>query len=320
MGVMRPPQTDDVVAKLTKELGVESITKFLAINLEDTVETGNDRWIPTRIAAARTSGDVQGLLRPLFCTEEINLGTSGSFDLVPGGDVVTDARGVGINAAFLATPFLGGFGEIEVDDGTYTAATKKAHQRLLDDDGQQLVGPKGPVTDTLIPFIYPEVSSIDAAIVNVLVRNKVVSRPFAEAVLSADLTQPIFSEGRCTLLDALPKVDLNASDVADRITKGVVAALQQKSPRTPIEDEVLGNLTSSTNGDSFSRMQTFSDACSARAKSDPAGFMDDMLKVASQRRAFARKMPIVEHQTLLPVDDLDVSPDARLDPTTCQLR
>ena len=41
LGVMNPPKVDEVLAKLTKELGVASVTKLVAFNLETVIENGN---------------------------------------------------------------------------------------------------------------------------------------------------------------------------------------------------------------------------------------------------------------------------------------
>ena len=45
--------------------------------LESLVKRGNQRWNPHRIGHVRETGTVQDLLRPLFCTVEVNLDSAG---------------------------------------------------------------------------------------------------------------------------------------------------------------------------------------------------------------------------------------------------
>jgi hypothetical protein len=341
---------DEVRENLGKNLDVP-ISRFSQgfreFKLQTTVEQANETWNKKRIEHIQQQGTVAELLKPLFCTQEVNFKNSGQ----RGGDV-------DVGASFEVEAVLGpdayakaikASGQIMLDGKQQPVMRLKRGEgssTFLDTKGKPLEGPapdnepfhvmedgrivdanekvvtgrevaKEVAVDTVVPGFGVTVAAIDASYIGALVERKLVSSTLERAIRRVDMTRPLFSDARCGLLAALPQVDLkSAQGLAQRIDAALLKALEAKSPRTAAESELLANVKES-DAAGAARFDKFASACAARQKSDAGAFALDALRVLSQQRNRVRKMPIAEHNELMPFDKLNVSDSARLDPKTC---
>lgn len=230
-----------------------------------------------------------------------------------------------------------GQGQPATDAGIwiYRKVLQEVGQRMEDDSGRPLInqvarveikGPNGttvfdPVgsqlTDTFANFAYPSRSGADVDYTNLLSKQKVINSKLAYAALNADFTMPVFSEPRCKLLEFAPTLKPEER-TAGNIVNGFVANLKAKASRSPIEEQFLADLER-TERVSLTPQYNFLRACEAYAKSDQHGFVRDIVKITSQRRKMALGFsPVIEHNEVLPVDNLNIPKTARLDPVTCK--
>lgn len=279
------------------------------IELESTVKGGNSAWTPKRIELAKASGSVADLLRPLFCTVELNL---------QGSSTQTSASGMTqVRSDFLFDPAWSKSG-VPVDAADYVALLAANGQRIVDGQNQQLKGPMGqPVVDTVFPFTFPERSGADVEYVQKLVAAGVVDDELVKDVLVLDFTRPIFSKARCEMLQFAPELTAEKR-TAQAIKEGFVANLKAANPApATIAGELLANLgadgQAATHG---AKLDAFLTACKARPKKE---FLADAMTIASQRRNLARTLPVLEFAESLPFDTLSVAESKAFDPATCKL-
>jgi hypothetical protein len=156
--------------------------------LEALVRAGNDVVVEARIGhhGNPATGSVSALLKPLFCTEVVNLDTAGRTVDGPVETLPADA---------LVDPRFGVERSITVDPAAYEAAIVAA--------GQTVQGVTGR-TDTEFKLVFPERGGMDDAYVQALIARGIVDEDFVLDVLSVDFTRPVFSDARCKLLGFAP--------------------------------------------------------------------------------------------------------------------
>jgi hypothetical protein len=298
------PGADDFVKKHKALLG----NKGNGIDMENLVASGNRDYNPKRLELLKTKG-VAEVLRPLFCTVDINLQsmTTGTLSRVS-DDLFLDRR-------------WSVFESFEVKNDDYQALIGQFKQRIVDGRGTQLKNKDGkPVTDTVFPFTYPERGAIDEGYEQLLIDQKIVDEDFVKDVLHVDFTRPIFSGARCKLLDGAPELaaDKMTPDAirdgfvaklkgsGDATAKAFVASLQKKDDAAAHEAEI----------------KKFTEACKKRPSKD---FLADVMTYASGLRRMARAntansgQGIIEFSETMVVDDIPASNKA-FDPATCTLK
>lgn len=300
----------DVLVDKHEDLG----TKTDGIELEGIVDSGNAAIMDVRAKTLLATNDLKQVLRPLFCTVQINLENGASSpnstpSAVPGSALV-DPRIT--------------FGSVSISKPTYDATLKAAKQKIVGDSGAQLKNKAGKgVVDTHFPFIFPVVSREDQNYVDKLVELKVIDEDFKQDVLAIDMTRPLFSDARCKLLDAAPSLGkLTTStgkaikSLPKKIRDGFVAKLKSAAAGTP-EAEFVGFLGNTTDQSAHADAATaFFTACAARPEAE---FFADANKAVSLLRTQARELQVMEFSATMPVDGLDVPTTAKLNPTTCVL-
>jgi hypothetical protein len=321
-GHMNTPGAAELVAA-HEDLG----SKSDGAELEGLVKTANRQWNETRVAHAIENLPVREILKPLFCTVEINLDNGADFFSPADGkkgtcsqdETITcnidDDCGAGnscqqgslmtrVPADVLLDPVLKSFGSININHDDY--------QALLAANGSQLQGIPG-TADTVFDFVFPERAEIDKDYVDQLVGAGVIDDELVKDVLMVDFTRPIFSSDRCDLLEFAPvlsKDDLNP----ENLRQGFIANLGSPAAGTPAA-ELLANL--STQGENHQeRVDAFFNSCSSQDQSD---LMTSVYSVVSGLRAQARELQVMEFPQTAPTDSLSVAGGTRLDPTTCQL-
>lgn len=283
------PGAPEAIAKSPDVLG----SRGSGVDLEEQrVSPGNLAWVKKRVAILKAKG-TQEVLRPLFCTVDMNLQTSGSpkegLTGVP-GDFFVDR-------SFRA-------GQVTVDNAEY--------KTQLASSGASL---PGGGKDTPFAFIYPERSAQDIFYQAELVTQGVVDTDFVMDVLHVDFTRPAYSTARCDLLKLAPTLTADKLTPA-AIRDGFKAALAGQSGAAAVQ--LLANLN--VVGDQAAHqtdVDTFFTACNARPKKD---MLTDVMTWASHlRRTVKSTSGIIEFDETLPADNL---PDtaAAFDPKTCLLK
>jgi hypothetical protein len=298
--------------------------------MESTVETGHSQWVPARLAFLATMG-LKEVLRPLFCTTDMNL-LAARLNRTPSDGQPESSSP---NALFtdllldrLWARFLREGSQITLAE--YTAAMKANGQRITDGrTGGPLLGSDGtPVLDTVQGLLIPVRSSQDSLYVLELLREGVVDIDLVKDVLSIDFTRPIYSPMRCGMLDQLSFApELSPAEMTFAAVKKKLAdAVANVANPSPAVAKLLANLKNPADAGAHDvEVTTFLKACDERSKSDRVGYIKDYLAFASHVRLAAKRARnprsggIIEFAETLPVDDL-VETQGALDPKTCKLQ
>jgi hypothetical protein len=325
-GTFGTPGTAEMVKKRPDIFGTLSD----GIAMEATVEQGNREWVISRIATLKTQG-LKEVLRPLFCTTDMNLVEAGlnntpdqnSTDPLSAqnqllGDLLVDR-------AFNA--FLSEGGTLTL--GEYNAAIAANGQHIVTSGGQGLTGPDGkPLLDTVQGLTIPTRSGQDTAYITELQKERVIDIDIVKDVLSIDLSRPIYSATRCNLLNAVDfRPELAAGDMTfEKVKQKMVDAFGRVQNPSPAVTQLLASLKDPSDaGKHDFAAQSFMKACDARSKSDRAGWIKDYLTYASHLRQAVKRARnpvnggIIEFPETLPVDGLQET-RAAFDPTTCKLQ
>ena len=163
------------------------------------------------MAALGDGASTADLLRPLFCTVEVNLDSRLGSSISSGnlGGAVTDPSSLA-------------FGSINFTNEQYDA--------VLEENNQRVAGLPGEVRrDTLGSLAHISRGAADVDYQERLRSEGIVSREFIEDVLLIDFTRSIFSDDRCDLLAFAP--ELSSDDAtAQNIAAGFISNLEAASP------------------------------------------------------------------------------------------
>jgi hypothetical protein len=177
----------------------------------------------------------------------------------------------------------------------------------------------GKAKDAMFPMFTPDRGFADNMIIEELVERRILDKELVADLLMTDFTVPSYSKVRCDLAETAPSAGKNPEEIRTawiaslaRVTKPGAAELKAR-----LENKNDFNAHGTT-------VQAFLDKCKARASSDSATFMADVVKIVAQRRAeFAEQYEnLVESEALLPrATRLTVRPHGvRLDPADCTLK
>lgn len=275
------------------------------IAMESMVRRGNAAWIPSKVGKLVEDKDLKALLRPLFCTVELNLDNGADF----GGD---EFRFLG--ADFFLDPRFRTFSSVTIDSEKYVAQMEANGQEVVDRNGSPLKKDGEILRDTLFPFPFPERAAADDSHVDELRNQGIIDRDFMLDVLAVDMSRPIFSDARCDLLEFVPEgVDLNPVAISEGFARNIEAA----APADAAAAEFLANLKDPADADQHgAKAEAFLAACKGRPSAD---MTVDVMQIASLRRDQARELPVFEFAETMPVDALGVDKRTHLDATTCEL-
>jgi hypothetical protein len=303
------PGSNDVFTQVTKAMNLSAF-HTTGDFLQSVVQDGNTAWNKARLTHL-ASKDSASLLRPLFCTTEVNLQMAPTLR----GPMTLFDPDFFVNSGFFnvfTSP------SVSVDGSVYNSVVQ-AHQKMVDQSGAVLTGSNGKkLVDTAFAFNHPFASFADNDYLKDVAA--VTSNAFVSAVVAVDFTTPVFSDRRCGLLKHVPAIPVDVAHpdaYAKALTDGLVQALQGAAQGSP-EAELLQNLQDAAGPQP--RVTAFLNACATRANKDPNGLMLDALKIESRQRRRFRALPIFEHRELMPEDDLNVPDGARLDPVDCTLK
>lgn len=290
-------------------------SKSSGSTMERITKRANERWNETRVAHMQFVGTARTLLEPLFCSPEVNLDNGADFertkDVKIGKDFLLDPR-VYDGASF------SDFRSITIEAETYEAALEKSGSFVSPDGFSELKDDEGNVVrDTIFRFTYVERAHIDDDYLEKLVEAGVLDAELVADVVNVDFTRPVFSDGRCALLEHVPEL-AGADTTADAVRDGMIASLEAIEQPNAFEAELLENLTNeeATAEAHQQEAKDFMAACEMRPKEE---LIDDVLTIAAMRRARARDMRVFEFPMTMVFDALRVDGSERLDPETCEL-
>jgi hypothetical protein len=281
----------------------------VAVNLEGIVKNRNRAWNVVRIDHIRKNQTLEDLLRPLFCSQEIQIESSGN----PAFAALLNGR-----VAFVS-PLTNSGGDFDAE-----------YERLKVELEQQMITGAGSpdVSDTSQGFTSVDRAHLDRDYVSKLIAQDLVDRAFVQSVLMVDFTRPVFSEDRCELLRHTPDLSItNKQGLPKKIRDGFVANLEG---RTAAARELRRNLVNSkgTDARTFFRptINKFQDACIARTSEDSGeDLMRDVMTHFSLQRSKARQLDILEFPGTLAHDKFDdgsgstINAKTRLSPASCNL-
>ena len=284
-------------------------TRGSGIDMESKVSDGNTAYTPKRIAFLKTKG-VAEVLRPLFCTMDINLQSAG------GTDAPTSIR----NEALL-DPAWQSFDSPPINAADYTALVAQFKQRIASSKGAQRKDTDGkPVDDTFFKFTFPERSQLDGLYVQELIAENIVDDDFVKDVLSVDFTRPIFSAARCGLLKFAPTLaadKMTAGAIRDGFKAALAADTSGPAKKLAANLAAVGDAAAHT-----ADVNKYLTACKAR---DKKAFLTDVFAFVAHQRRAARanvansRQGIIEFTESMVVDDIADTTKA-LDPIDCTLK
>jgi hypothetical protein len=304
-GRTQTPGVSDLFTKFGSSLGRRAPTAQL---LEKLVKDGNSEWVKARVRFLKAESTKE-LLRPLFCTIDVNLRTmeGRSVTRVP-ADLWLD-RHWKIDQA------------LPLDPAAYAKRIGETGQFIQSRAGGNLSTEEGFVVDTFFPLVFPERSDMDARYVDELIAQDVVTDDFVRDVLMTDFTRPTFSPTRCALVEHAPQLTENETS-PEAIRKGFLESL--KSAATPGAAELLARLADENDEEAHkAKVRAFLSTCAAR---DRAELTADVVTYASQLRNAARRNKNAVGRGLqvfpenLPFDKLPNDVLSAFDPTTCKLK
>ncbi len=265
------------------------------------VGDGNELWDKQRILianSATTMANPNPLLKPLFCSVEINVQTSFSANVSSVGN------------SFFFDPTLSSKANASLSvrfaNSTYRDAVNSGQVIPRLTNGTGATGLDAPfnnvpgfgVVDTAGGFMVPERSGADMEYLGRLEDAGIVDSALVKAVLGVDFTRPIFSPTRCGILAEL---NLTWSDLGGNVTKSdtVRAAIEAKLNALSTAgtlsaggQELLANLAEPEKIDE--RMDTFANACTARVDDDESAMVADIIHVANVTREKAYELPLYQ--------------------------
>jgi len=307
------PGADELISANEELLGDHSD----GIDMEDIVRAGNRDWNRMRIEFLKEIGATQEILRPLFCTVEVNIESAESFDN-------GTAEGIATFASMSGTVFNGrlGFGALDFDSEQYDG--------LIRANGQVLRGLPAGNIETVFGLTTVVPGEADMDYVRALVNAGIIDDEFVEDVLSVDFTRAVFSDDRCDLLANVPGVP--SSDLSPQTLRAAILdRLGETTPGTP-EAELKNNLAN-PNDDIRARIRAFSDACQGRGDTESITFskdgssqtldvpsvLVDYMKIVSLNRNTATGLPVFEFPQTMPSDDQNIAAGTRFHPTDCTI-
>ena len=282
--------------------------------LEETIEAGNQAWTKTRVEHLATKAPLREALRPMFCSQEIELRAASQTPTTPTAESKVQGTLALSSGELLLDPAMGIDERVTFEVADYHAAIKASGQRLVRACGATLTDNAGSkVVDTVFDLVHPFRSTSDMLVVEGMLERGMLDQDLVRAVLGVDMTRPVFSSERCKLVELIE--DLPAKQRTPKaIRESMLATMKSDAARSrPGASELAANLEDPAAVQAKAR--AFIEACSKRPSTELAR---DLVRDVSRRRRAARKHPVIELPEMLPVDDYPDTDEGRLDPVTCR--
>lgn len=313
------PGHSELIGNNEELMGFESD----GVELETGIVRPNNRnWNRVRIskvvAGLGTTTDMKLLLRPLFCSEDINLASNF-------GDSVSSGQ---LGGGIMVPRSISGFSSVSIKQADYDAIKKEFNQRMSSQLGSfdDTVGSLARVFRAASDVDYQDklrgltIDKPDGSTEKI----SIVDQEFIEDVLMVDFTRAIQFSGddRCKLLDFAP--DLKADELNPKAVRdGFIANLQGAS--SPAAKDFLSYLEDEQD-DTRATVKAFENACNDRKGEEAqangktvSAMAKDYLSVLFHNRTRAEKEPMFEFDGMTMPQTSSFPNGTRLDPNTCQL-
>ncbi len=308
------PGAEDLVERF-EDLG----RKQSGSTMEGITKDGNRKWNERRVQHARDAleregGDLQAMLKPLFCDTELNLDNGGDFE---------STKITKFNVDIFVDPMFKSFGSVGSNLSDLYEAQILANGQAVFQRDQQLEREGEPVVDTIFRLAYIERSEADKDYVEKLIKAEIIDEAFAKDVLAIDFTRPVFSEARCQLVTHAPSFsdldELNAANIAKGFAANIQASIDAGTATTAAV-ELLEHLKTEDDSDAHQEeVENFLKACNERESKE---LVEDVLAWISLGREKARERGVFEFQATMPFDELGLTWEThrlfRLSPKTCE--
>ena len=221
-----------------------------------------------KFQAARKTRSFQEQLRPLFCPVELNLES----DAQPFDD---KAAQLTIPSDFFVDPRLARK-DIVISRAHYDAALAALKVSF----------PEISRADADHGWLTPVKAFSDTEVIESLINEGLIDREFAIDVLAVDMTNPVFSAARCSLLRLLP------NSAAGDWQKAFKASLKSNAKTNPAAQELLDNLTDPARTQAFhqGRAASFLELCQKNLETSDAVIKLYQLLADRRAQAFASEI------------------------------
>lgn len=295
-GHFSSPSTSPLVDAGREVLG----SKGNGLSFEGTVKSANRAWNSTRIEMSmdRIASESEGartvtlgtMMRPLLCTDEFNIDTSGGS---PGRPFNTmDFRGPVLDR------------DLADFSARIDASPEAFQQRLADQDWRlagfsvglfagilKAAGVDEAPRETLGTLTFLHRATIDHDYQAKLVSSGFIDEEMVNDVLSIDITRAAFSEERCGLVDVFDQVDVGqfvsgdgdvVADAPNLMRAELIKVLDGTS--NAAERDLLANLQAEAT-DAKATVASFMTACNARPAADLQNDYVDYIAQVRKRAA-----------------------------------
>lgn len=316
------PKSSELISSAAEIMG----DRTNAIDLEGEVIDGNDTINDSRIehvmAGLGSEFDVGDLLRPLFCTDEFNIGSNFS-------ESVSSFR----------------FDDVVVDrdfrTGLRISSSNDTYQDLLTERGSHLLtellgAPR--FKETVGGFTFMHRARIDEDYIQKLINRGIIDQELVDDIRLIDFTRSLYSDERCELISFAESVSEEAvSGGPEKIRDGLIEALTAEQLNEgrlkPAAGDLL-TLLQETGTQPSTFINPFVDACESRTgRGDTGDMLSDYLEYEAQvrKRATSReagesiedpsfmqfRFPGVNGFTM-PIDEQPFQEGFRFHPQTCE--
>jgi hypothetical protein len=240
-----------------------------ASNLSFQVKKSINRLVEARAKSQGAGQNVRQQLRSLFVTMEMNLAS----DTVPFEERARAGQPVEVPRDFFVDARLAGQGQpVPVGMVSYKQALTKVGSRFPASGG---VG-----SETRHAFLVPARSHVDNRVIDSLLKQGVLDEELVADVLAVDMTTPVYSSARASLIRFVPERAANVSELRTQLILGLKSA--PKSDRAA--QELLANLTDSSRTAEAHRKASAAYLAACVAAASEADTIEGWLRVAGQRR------------------------------------
>ncbi len=235
-----------------------------ASELSNAVRVGDSKLLGSvKFQQARKALSLQEQLRPLFCPVELNLES----DTAP---LDQKAASVQIPSAFFVNTMLAQ-ASVSIERSHYDAALVALKASF----------PETQMADADHGWLTPVKAFSDTQIIESLIKQGLIDQEFAFDVLAVDMTNPVFSTARGSLLRLLP--DSATIDWKEKFK----ANLKANASRNAAAQELLNNLTDPSRDIKFHQARALRILSQCQKSLQEKSAALEMYKLLAQRRAEA---------------------------------
>jgi hypothetical protein len=283
-----------------------------ASNLSAQVKKSVERLVDARSEGGVDRQTLSQQLRSLFSTMEMNLVS----DTVPFSLRQERGTAVEVPAGFFVDARLARAAPtVPVDLATYKEALTGVDSRFPSE--------QSPTRETRHAFLVPARSFIDNRAIDSLVKRGVLDDELVADVLAVDLTTPVYSSQRASLIRFVPATAADASELRERL----ITALRAAPASDRGAQDLLANLTDAARTAAAHRAaaSAFLAACTKAAGAQET--VPGWLRLAAQRREAIESAETARHpqgvitergfRVVFPIQRRPAATPLRLNPTTC---